>query len=244
LNLILSYAKTPSLFANITCLRLYDVDIQPDDSVEFSNTFNWHKLQELQLADCDYMVPFLKSLSSFYTHSSGDLKAFHLDSDIENPKETIKATETLLRVCPKLEKLELDFSRHGVIDVNCIVAHSDTLYSLVVGTGESESKLHFSVADMKVMLKPCTKLKWLGTNLPPLNLGSVEKLGADFRLDGTDTASVEFENMLVSSTVNRHNKIFILTYMTGRSCQPSGIAHSPSLQPSYHRLQRRPRQRP
>jgi hypothetical protein len=48
-------------------------------------------------------------------------------------------------VCPKLEALELDFAEHGLIDVNCIVVHSDTLYSLVVGTGESESKLHFSV---------------------------------------------------------------------------------------------------
>jgi hypothetical protein len=209
LNLILSYAKTPSLFSNITRLRLHDVDVQPDNSVEFLNIFNWHKLQELQLTNCDYMVPLLKSLSSFYTQPGGDLKAFQLDLilDIENPEETIKAAETLLRVCPKLEELELDFFRHCVIDVNCIAAHSDTLCSLVVGTSKSGSKLHFPVTDMKVMLKACTKLKWLGTNLPPLNLGSVEKLGADLRLDGTDTASVEFENMLVSSTVNHHDKI-------------------------------------
>jgi hypothetical protein len=53
----------------------------------------------------------------------------------------------------------------GFIDKKYIVRHSDTLYSLVVGRGQSDINGHFSAADLEI-LKACTKPKWLGTNFP------------------------------------------------------------------------------
>jgi hypothetical protein len=205
LSRILSYAKEPSLFSNIISIRLKELDIQPDQSVEFPQVFDLYKLRELSLSDCDYIIPLLDSLSSFYTHSTGELRAgsITLPDGLDQPAGTIESIERLLRVCPKLGELELDLYGNGFINVTPIVSHFDILYSLVAETGGPETNEHYSVVDIQVMLKACTKLKWLGIFLPTVELGSITEISTNSRLVETDPAAAEFASMLVRSIVNR-----------------------------------------
>jgi hypothetical protein len=129
---------------------------------------------------------------SFYIRSTGKLEylKIHLPAEYADPQNTTVAIAKLLKVCPKLHVLDLDMTMAESVEKDCILAHCQTLRSLMLGTGTSGR--NHSVAVMKAILEACTKLKWLAINMPWVNLGALTALGAEIEMSGI------FTDMLVS----------------------------------------------
>jgi hypothetical protein len=148
-------------------------------------------------------------------------------ADLDQPKDTIQALEKLLKVCPKLSELNLELDKHELVAKECLLAHAETLCSLVVGAEGEETITGFPVEDVKIILKACMKLKWLALHLPNVHLGSLGRLGANYQF-GT-----RFESVLVSSRevtqtsleTNNHNR---LTPRYIRHCIPFECSTYPS----------------
>ncbi|KAI4645489.1 uncharacterized protein J4E78_009401 [Alternaria triticimaculans] len=126
--------------------------------------------------------PFIESLSSYYTSGIGELTDLYiiLPYQLEEPENSVKAIESLLKVCPKLEDLQLDLSRHGFVAKECILAHCQTLECLMLGTGKSKICSHFTVTEMTAVLRACIHLKYLAVNMPACDLGTITELGTGF----------------------------------------------------------------
>ncbi|RYO48613.1 hypothetical protein AA0116_g12457 [Alternaria tenuissima] len=106
-----SLAEEAPLFQNLTCLRLFDLDIATPEDQPLCKNFNLSKLRSLQIKECDYLIPFLEGLSSFYIDCTGQLDELIilLPEGLDQPLETIQAMERLLKNCPKLQSLDMDF---------------------------------------------------------------------------------------------------------------------------------------
>ncbi|CAN9352821.1 unnamed protein product [Alternaria alternata] len=117
-----SLAEEAPLFQNLTCLRLFDLDIATPEDQPLCKNFNLSKLRSLQIKECDYLIPFLEGLSSFYIDCTGQLDELIilLPEGLDQPLETIQAMERLLKNCPKLQSLDMDFegTLHQVVMQN------------------------------------------------------------------------------------------------------------------------------
>ncbi|KAI4607080.1 hypothetical protein J4E80_009810 [Alternaria sp. BMP 0032] len=168
------------------------------------------------------------AVTSYYTSGVGELGSIYivLPAQLGEPVKSVKAIENLLKVCPKLEALQLQLSGHGCIAKECVLSHSQKLKWLMMGTGESQSRTSFSATDMTIIIRTCIHLEYLAVNMPVVNLGSIAKLGTAFHPEGefADTLAVlsthprlcalrifnlptiEFDNVSAGETVpaNRH----------------------------------------
>ncbi|CAN9381737.1 unnamed protein product [Alternaria alternata] len=117
-----SLAEEAPLFQNLTCLRLFDLDIATPEDQPLCKNFNLSKLRSLQIKECDYLIPFLEGLSSFYIDCTGQLDELIilLPEGLDQPLETIQAMERLLKNCPKLQSLDMNFegTLHQVVMQN------------------------------------------------------------------------------------------------------------------------------
>jgi hypothetical protein len=163
------------------------------------------KLKDLNLDGCDYLVPFLDSLSAFYSQNPGKLERLRLNlfKVLFQHKETVYSIETFLKTCPKLTELVIKAQEHESINKACILAHADTLSSLLLEKVIPRPELYFSVQDMASILKACSKLTQLATNFPAIDLGSITNLTTSLSFGRGDAGDMlEFENMLVSGNRN------------------------------------------
>jgi hypothetical protein len=186
-----SLAEEAPLFQNLTCLRLFDLDIATPEDQPLCKNFNLSKLRSLQIKECDYLIPFLDGLSSFYIDCTGQLDELIilLPEGLDQPLETIQAMERLLKNCPKLQSLDMDFEGYGPIAKDCILAHCQTLISLQISFGVDEWKNTFSEY-MTSILRACTKLNRLAIDMPTLNAHTHDipgfKAGSSFPADFAD----------------------------------------------------------
>lgn len=191
---ILRHAKQLPLFSNLSTLALMDLKLGNIGGKSTWKSLDFSRLSYLQIDESNYIVPFVEALSSYYTIGVGELADLHiiLPYRLEEPRNSVRAIEELLKVCPKLKSLQLELSRHGPVAKDCILAHQQRLRWLMMGTGESEIHSYLSVTDMTAILRACVHLKQLAINMPATNLGLITKLGTSFYPEG------EFADMLVS----------------------------------------------
>jgi hypothetical protein len=227
---ILFYASEGRMFYNLISVTFTLLDLVPNGSQRFCHNLDVAKLQHLELEECDFLVPFLDSLSKSYSEIPGalELLSIQLPTNISQPVETIRSIETLLKVCPKLLELALELAKCNLVSKDCLLSHADTLCSLVVGTFPSEQPVYFSRYDLGVILKACTKLKWLAINLPPVDLGLITELGQNFRLDGSEKGLAAFEGILVSHPRSTGSWSLILTSRYDRLNFPAILHCTPS----------------
>ncbi|CAN9268568.1 unnamed protein product [Alternaria alternata] len=198
LSALFSHPKEAPLFPNLTELRLFRLNIAMPGEPTLCKNFNMSQLRSLQIRDCDYLIPFLEGLSSFFIDNTGELDELMiaLPMRLDQPPETIQAMERLLRVCPKLQVLLMDLSKHGPVAKDCVLAHCQKLISLLMSTWRLSSGGQFSARDMSFILEACTKLESLAVNISSWCIRDLPKLEAGFRLDA------DFEDMLTSISAN------------------------------------------
>ncbi|CAN9370570.1 unnamed protein product [Alternaria sp. RS040] len=177
---LFNHPKEAPLFPNLTVLRLRESSIALPEGQKIFKNLNLSKVRTLELRECYPLIPFLEGLSSFYTNNTGDLNELVIEvpTQLDQAPETLQAMEKLLRACPQLKNLHLDFSRHGLIAKDCILVHRRTLISLSISTGQSGPHDHFSAENMTSILGACDKLNNLAMNMP--SLGAVASLDAEF----------------------------------------------------------------
>ena len=190
---ILHHAKNIPLFSKLTSLRLFELRLGKRGDRAISKSLDLSILSCLRISSCDNITAFIESLSSYYTSGIGELTELYiiLPYQLEEPENSVKAIESLLKVCPKLEDLQLDLSRHGFVAKECILAHCQTLECLMLGTGKSKICSHFTVTEMTAILRACIHLKYLAVNMPACDLGTITELGTGFH------PKEEFADMLV-----------------------------------------------
>jgi hypothetical protein len=192
LSALFNHPKEAPLFPNLTVLRIWQLNIASPEGKTACKNLKLSKVRTLELRECCPLAPLLENLSSFYTDNTGDLNELLIDvpTQLDQAPETIQAMERLLKICPRLQVLQLDLSGHRLIAKDCILAHCQTLVSLWIST---RSEDQFSARDMESVIGACTKLNRLAVNMPRKDMDNLPKLEAGFRLD------VDFADMLVSS---------------------------------------------
>jgi hypothetical protein len=166
-------------------------------------------LKELSINSCIWPELFLNSLSALYAKKSGVLEELHVGpfAPVGEDQQSLDAVERFLKICPKLTEIVLDFGL--LIQKECVLAHADTVCSLMVADRSSGpfSSTHLSVQDVESILKACTKLEQIAIDFPVFNLGYVTEAGTWWRLnrlDAESTVMTEYESMLVSCSRDPH----------------------------------------
>jgi hypothetical protein len=115
------------------------------------------------------------------------------------PEETQQALEHLLDVISSLQHLQLDAGRDKLVSAACLLRHGTTLQSLCLSADRTTANFHLSLSDLTTILRGCPHLQQLAIALCPVDLGSIDDLGADLMLGVTTAASnyAELEAMLV-----------------------------------------------
>lgn len=204
LSEVLRQDEEPCLFPNLTFLRLFDMNIAAKENKSICDSFDVSRLKCLELSHCNRLIPLLEHLTSIYTRDTGDLISLIilLPTELQEPKNTIKAIDDLLMVCSKLRCLWLEFLQHGFVAKTSVLAHCQTLQTLTIGNGNSDLDSHFPVADMTELIGACTKLRMLGVNMP------VVRAQMDAFSDMSMNMNGEFAEILVISYL--HYLIFSL----------------------------------
>ena len=204
---ILQHDIKQPILTSLTNLRLKLIDFGMSHKAISSN-INFANLRTLSLIGCNDMATFLGGLlvqransdGSYLSHLS-DLEVF-LPSNSPHPDNDIQAVQHFLETGPKLEKLIVDVSCHALIKNNAIIARSNKLTSLQLGTGEDRVGRSYAVKDVKAILDASPKLANIAINLPAVSLGSLIDLAHDFKLGRPQNCltyiDTEFEAMLVS----------------------------------------------
>jgi hypothetical protein len=191
LSALLNHLNEAPLFSNLTKLRLCSLDIATPGDQTLCKNFNISQLRILHIIECDYLIPFLEELSSFYIDCTGRLNELIilLPEDLAQPLGTYQAMERLLRICPKLQILYIDFEGYGPVAKDCILAHCQTLISLQITFGEDEWDNTFTEY-MTSISGACTKLDRLAIDMPNLDAHAHDipgfKAGISFPADFAD----------------------------------------------------------
>ncbi|KAI4607076.1 hypothetical protein J4E80_009806 [Alternaria sp. BMP 0032] len=243
---ILQHDIKEPILTSLTSLRLKLIDLGMSHKAIFSN-ISFANLRTLSLIGCNDMAPFLGGLLLQRANSDGsylsdfsELEIF-FPSNSPHPANDIQAVQHFLETGPKLEKLIVDVSCHALINNNAIIAQSNKLTLLQLGTDEDKAGRSYAVEDVKAILDACTELADVAINLPAVSLGSLIDLAHDFKLGRPQNClthvETEFEAML--TVLAQHTSLHTLRILNLPNFGEIEIAHrTDSLSASEHRLAR------
>jgi hypothetical protein len=204
LNKIPAFATPGSaMFANLSSLFLKDMMMNTSDATVFAH-LNMQKPNDLTLINCDDDHLFLDELSNYFSNHSGALSTVRIVqleySEEGEPQETITAVENLLKVSPELDSIELAINNHKLLSKDSILPHKETLYSLMVDTGEYDVPRYYEPKDLRKVVQACQKLHYIAIDMP-VKLGKMSELADKFSLNALSPQS-NFEQILVNSLNN------------------------------------------
>ncbi|KAI4908040.1 uncharacterized protein J4E92_010986 [Alternaria infectoria] len=188
------------LFSNLTSIKMEAMSLVPDASYQFSHNFDVARLEKLHLKDCSSMSLFFESLSESYIETPGKLRElcidlpgpdpYHDDGEHDVQVKTTESIENFLKVCPRLENLDLNLRNGKLVDKSCLLPHAETLRNLVIKKSRNEStdsqSHYYSEDEVGVILRACTKLRGLAINLPPSDRGYITQVGDGFQFNANE----------------------------------------------------------
>jgi len=215
LQMLLWLSPESRLFSNLTSIEMSAMSLVPDASYEFSHNFDVARLEKLHLKNCSAMSLFFESLSESYIETPGKLRELCIDLPRSNPYhddgehdvqvKTTESIENFLKVCPRLENLDLNLRNGKLIDRSCLLPHAETLRNVVIGKSRNsltDSQSHYYSGDeVGVILRACTKLRGLAINLPPIDPGYITQLGDGFQFNASEQDCAAFKDVLVSNVL-------------------------------------------
>jgi hypothetical protein len=168
------------------------------------------RIRMLNLMRCDGMGTLLDELAIFYSsHSNAALYSFDLElNHYHLTRRITQSVEEFLQVCPALRRLSINVCQSDLIPTAPIMTkHAKTLRSLVLITGHFpflDGGRSYTVEDIRSIIGACVNLRRLAIDLPTVDMGPVEALGADFRLGDNDAGitgpKTKLEAFLVSKS--------------------------------------------
>jgi hypothetical protein len=207
LDLLVPVGEETVRFPNLESLRLHFFDLAKGSRRLLSGV-DASNLQSITLDMCRNIIPFLAEFTGPGCLSSTVLRhvRIKLEWNVDQVAQTLGAINTFLQNRTGIERFILDVNRHGLLDKQSICAHADTLYVLILSTGQSDRAQCYSTQDLGHILCRCHKLQSIAVNMPLPQLGLLLGLATRFRL-GPDVADgyhveTEFESTLVRPSEN------------------------------------------